>query len=70
MLGATSTAGKRSRDKMLAEVSSANAGGLTDLPLWMIQAFAENGWNWGVWRGYIDAMHFDYMGPVSGVIAQ
>jgi hypothetical protein len=70
MLAATSVKGKDDRDKMLSKVGSAAAGGLTDLPLWMVQAFAENGWNWGVWRGYLDSMHFDYMGPVSGVIDQ
>jgi hypothetical protein len=70
MLGATSTKGKAARDSMLTKVGAAAAGGLTDLPLWLVQAFAENGWNWGVWSGHIDAMHFDYMGPVSGVIDQ
>ncbi len=71
MLEATSARGIAQRDAMLQTVASAAAGGLTDLPLWMVQAFAEQGWSWGgTWTGFSDAMHFDYMGPVSDVIAQ
>lgn len=49
---------------------SAAHSGLTDLPLWFVQAFTEQGWQWGEWQGFSDAMHFDYMGPVSDVISQ
>jgi DNA repair exonuclease SbcCD ATPase subunit len=44
--------------------------GLTDLPLWFVQAFTEQGWQWGEWEGFSDAMHFQYMGPVADVISQ
>ena len=71
MLESTTRAGIASRDKMLATVGSAATGGLTDLPVWMVQAFAEQGWSWGgTWIGFSDAMHFDYMGPVADVITQ
>jgi D-alanyl-D-alanine carboxypeptidase len=33
----------------------------------MVEAFAERGWQWGMWSGFADAMHFDYMGPVADV---
>jgi hypothetical protein len=47
----------------------AGANGLTDLPLWMVQAFVENGWTWGgSWGGFADAMHFDYLGSLADVI--
>ncbi|HEX6673638.1 MAG TPA: hypothetical protein VF486_01220 [Actinomycetes bacterium] len=35
------------------------------MPPWMVQAFAERGWQWGMWSGFADAMHFD--GPVADV---
>ena len=41
--------------------------GITDMPSWMVEAFAERGWQWGMWSGFADAMHFDYMGPVADV---
>ena len=68
-LAATTKSGKAARDAMLGQVEKANTSGLTDMPLWLVQAFAENGWHWGAnFGGFSDAMHFDYMGPVSGVL--
>jgi hypothetical protein len=53
--------------QMLDKVQSLSKSGLTDMPSWMVQAFAERGWQWGMWSGFADAMHFDYMGPVADV---
>ena len=53
--------------QMLKKVDELANSGITDMPSWMIQAFAERGWQWGMWRGFADAMHFDYMGPVADV---
>jgi hypothetical protein len=53
--------------KMLSEVDKVSNSGITDMPSWMIEAFAEQGWQWGMWSGFADAMHFDYMGPVADV---
>jgi hypothetical protein len=58
------------RDAMLKTVGSVAASGITDMPLWMVQAFTERGWQWGEWAGFSDAMHFDYMGPVADVRAE
>lgn len=55
------------RTAMLAKVESLSRSGITDMPAWMVQAFAERGWQWGMWGGFADAMHFDYMGPVADV---
>ena len=54
---------------MLDKVEQLSRSGLTDMPSWMIEAFAERGWQWGMWGGFADAMHFDYMGPVADVRA-
>ncbi len=53
--------------QMLKKVDELSNSGLTDMPSWMVQAFAERGWQWGMWGGFADAMHFDYMGPVADV---
>lgn len=53
--------------QMLKKVDQLSKSGLTDMPSWMVQAFAERGWQWGMWSGFADAMHFDYMGPVADV---
>jgi len=53
--------------QMLDKVDQLSKSGLTDMPAWMVQAFAERGWQWGMWGGFADAMHFDYMGPVADV---
>lgn len=53
--------------QMLDKVDRLSESGLTDMPSWMVQAFAERGWQWGMWGGFADAMHFDYMGPVADV---
>jgi hypothetical protein len=53
--------------QMLKKVEELSASGITDMPPWMVEAFAERGWQWGMWGGFADAMHFDYMGPVSDV---
>jgi hypothetical protein len=53
--------------QMLKKVDELSNSGITDMPPWMVQAFAERGWQWGMWRGFADAMHFDYMGPVADV---
>lgn len=55
---------------MLAGVDKLSRSGLTDMPSWLVQAFAESGWQWGMWPGFSDAMHFDYMGPVADVRAE
>lgn len=40
-----------------------------DMPSWLVQAFIEQGWTWGgSWGGFLDAMHFDYLGPVADVL--
>jgi hypothetical protein len=52
---------------MLKKVDELSKSGLTDMPSWMVQAFAERGWQWGMWEDFADAMHFDYMGPVADV---
>jgi hypothetical protein len=41
--------------------------GLTTMPSWLVEAFAEQGWQWGFWPEFADPMHFDYMGPVADV---
>jgi len=53
--------------KMLKDVDKLSQSGITDMPSWMVEAFAEQGWQWGMWSGFADAMHFDYMGPVADV---
>lgn len=53
--------------QMLKKVDQLSRSGLTDMPSWMVQAFAERGWQWGMWNDFADAMHFDYMGPVADV---
>jgi nucleoid-associated protein YgaU len=53
--------------QMLKKVDELSKSGLTDMPSWMVQAFAERGWQWGMWEDFADAMHFDYMGPVADV---
>jgi hypothetical protein len=53
--------------QMLKKVEQLSASGITDMPSWMVEAFAERGWQWGMWSGFADAMHFDYMGPVADV---
>jgi hypothetical protein len=59
----------RDQKAMAKALRGAGANGLTDLPLWMAQAFVEQGWTWGgSWGGFLDAMHFDYLGPLSDVI--
>jgi hypothetical protein len=72
VLGGSTAAGiTRAQSALLAAADSAAASGLTDLPLWLVQAFIEQGWAWGgLWPGFSDAMHFDYRGPVADVIAQ
>jgi hypothetical protein len=55
--------------KMLDKAEALSQSGLTDMSSWMIEAFAERGWQWGMWSGFADAMHFDYMGPVADVRA-
>jgi hypothetical protein len=52
---------------MLAKTGKLADSGLTDMPSWLVEAFAERGWQWGMWPGFADAMHFDYLGPVSDV---
>ena len=58
---------KQTRSSMLATVDKVSRSGITDMPSWMVQAFAERGWQWGMWGRFADAMHFDYMGPVADV---
>lgn len=61
--------GKGSKE-LLTEVQQKvfDAGGLTNLPKWMVLAFVENGFTWGGgWHGRSDAMHFSYLGAVPGV---
>jgi hypothetical protein len=60
----------RTQSAILAQADAAAQSGLSDLPLWLVQAFTEHGWQWGEWPGFSDAMHFDYMGPVADVISQ
>jgi hypothetical protein len=55
------------RKQMLDKVEALSKSGITDMPHWMVEAFAERGWQWGMWGGFADAMHFDYMGPVADV---
>ena len=55
------------RRQMLDKVGALSKSGITDMPHWMIEAYAERGWQWGMWSGFADAMHFDYMGPVADV---
>jgi hypothetical protein len=55
--------------EMLKSLRGAGEHGLTDMPTWLVQAFIEQGWTWGgSWGGFLDAMHFDYLGPVADVI--
>jgi hypothetical protein len=61
------TADGTTRAGMLAETGKIGKSGITDMPSWLVQAFAESGWQWGMWPGFSDAMHFDYMGPVADV---
>lgn len=57
------------QNEMLKTLRGAGEHGLTDMPLWLVQAFLEQGWTWGgSWGGFLDAMHFDYLGPVADVI--
>jgi hypothetical protein len=60
----------RTQAGILTQAAGAAASGLTDLPLWLVQAFTEHGWQWGEWPGFSDAMHFDHMGPVADVVSQ
>ena len=50
---------------MLKKVEELESG-ITDMPSWMVEAFAER-LAVGMWSGFADAMHFDYMGPVADV---
>jgi D-alanyl-D-alanine carboxypeptidase len=59
--------GDTNQRQMLDKVEKLSASGITDMPSWMVEAFAERGWQWGMWSGFADAMHFDYMGPVADV---
>ena len=59
--------GDTNQKQMLNKVEELSASGITDMPPWMVEAFAERGWQWGMWSGFADAMHFDYMGPVADV---
>ncbi len=59
--------GGTNQKQMLQKVEQLSTSGLTDMPPWMVEAFAERGWQWGMWSGFADAMHFDYMGPVADV---
>jgi hypothetical protein len=69
-VSATAKDASRDQKAMAKTLRGAAANGLTDLPLWMVQAFVEQGWTWGgSWGGFLDAMHFDYLGPLSDVIA-
>jgi hypothetical protein len=57
--------------KLLTELESTvvKGGGFTNMPKWMVQAFAENGFTWGGgWHAPEDAMHFSSMTPINGVI--
>ncbi len=57
------------QEAMVKTLRDAGELGLTDMPLWLVQAFIEQGWTWGgSWGGFLDAMHFDYLGPVADVI--
>jgi hypothetical protein len=68
-LNATSKTVSGSQKEMLKSLRSRGEHGLTDMPLWLVQAFIEQGWTWGgSWGGFLDAMHFDYLGPVADVI--
>lgn len=61
-------AAQRERDRLLREVANLGRTGTINIPLWLVQAFTEQGWSWGgSWRSSEDAMHFDYLGPVEGV---
>jgi hypothetical protein len=56
--------------KLLKELETAvvGGGGFTNMPKWMVQAFAENGFTWGGgWHDPEDAMHYSSMTPVPGV---
>jgi hypothetical protein len=56
------------RAGLLREAAEIARHGITDFPVWLVQAFAEQGWSWGAsWHEPKDAMHFDYMGPVESV---
>jgi hypothetical protein len=59
--------GETNRKQMLDKVDALSKSGITDMPHWMVEAYAERGWQWGMWGGFADAMHFDYMGPVADV---
>ncbi len=61
------TIAETTQKTMLGKVERLSRSGLTDMPSWMVEAFAERGWQWGMWGGFADAMHFDYMGPVADV---
>ena len=63
----TASISETNKQQMLEKVEALSDSGITDMPSWMVEAFAERGWQWGMWGGFADAMHFDYMGPVSDV---
>jgi hypothetical protein len=51
------------------EKTVVSGGGLTNMPKWMVQGFAENGFSWGGgWHDPEDAMHFSSMTPIPGLI--
>jgi len=55
--------------EMLDKFRTAGTYGFTDMPTWLVQAFLERGWTWGgSWGGFLDAMHFDYLGPLTDVL--
>jgi hypothetical protein len=72
VLGQSTAGGVTLAQKALIKAGdTAVKSGLTDLPLWLVQAFIEQGWAWGgVWPGFSDAMHFDYRAPVADVFGQ
>ncbi len=56
--------------KLLNELQSTvvAGGGFTNMPKWMIQGFAENGFTWGGgWHAPEDAMHFSSMVAIPGL---
>jgi DNA repair exonuclease SbcCD ATPase subunit len=57
--------------KLLRELETTvvAGGGFTNMPKWMVQAFAENGFTWGGgWHAPEDAMHYSSMTPIAGLI--
>jgi hypothetical protein len=68
-VSATAKSISSGQKEMVKALRGAGELGLTDMPLWLVQAFIEQGWTWGgSWGGFLDAMHFDYLGPVADVI--